>query len=96
MPSAASSGSATSGKIDPDAFKTDSCQALQNEKQRAILDIVDRLRQTGLNGTIALPQLVTVGDQSSGKSSVLEALTEIEFPRGEFQTPEVFLVSSLI
>ena len=30
---------------------------------------------------ICLSQLVIVGDQSSGKSSVLEGLTEVPFPR---------------
>ncbi|KAF2966363.1 hypothetical protein GQX73_g7233 [Xylaria multiplex] len=46
----------------------------------SILTKVDRLRE--LIGTrIALPQLVVVGDQSSGKSSVLENLTGFAFPR---------------
>ncbi|KAI0132578.1 interferon-induced GTP-binding protein Mx1 [Xylariales sp. AK1849] len=41
---------------------------------------VDKLRE--LIGTrISLPQLVVVGDQSSGKSSVLEGITGFAFPR---------------
>ncbi|UPX18297.1 uncharacterized protein EKO05_0008600 [Ascochyta rabiei] len=47
------------------------------------MDIVDRLRRTGLSGVVSLPQLVVCGDRSSGKSSVLEAITEIPFPRKE-------------
>lgn len=69
--------------IDPDAVTTSSLQALQSEDQRKVMDIVDRLRRTGLSGIVELPQLIVCGDQSSGKSSVLEAITEIPFPRKE-------------
>ena len=60
-----------------------SLAALQSENARHIMDIVDQLRKEGLGGIIQLPQIVTCGDQSSGKSSVLEALTGIPFPRKE-------------
>jgi hypothetical protein len=69
--------------IDDNAVTTSSLQALQSADQRKVLDIVDKLRRTGLSGVVELPQLVVCGDQSSGKSSVLEAITEIPFPRKE-------------
>lgn len=54
--------------------------AAQGLGHRAMLDKIDKLRE--LVGTvIALPQIVVVGDQSSGKSSVLESLTGFSFPR---------------
>jgi hypothetical protein len=62
---------------DPDAVTTSSLQALQSADERRLLDVVDKLRRTGLNGTIKLPQLVVCGDQSSGKSSVLEAVSYV-------------------
>jgi hypothetical protein len=61
--------------IDADALTTDSLKKLQSSDERRLLDVVDRLRRIGLNGTIELPQLVVCGDQSSGKSSVLEAVS---------------------
>lgn len=48
-----------------------------------MLDIVAQLRKCGLDSVISLPQLVVCGNQSAGKSSVLEALTEIPFPRSD-------------
>ncbi|KAK4964069.1 hypothetical protein LTR66_012493 [Elasticomyces elasticus] len=64
-------------------LSTGSLDALQNEEMRKVMDVVDNLRRTGLGAILQLPQLVVCGDQSSGKSSVLEAITEIPFPRKE-------------
>ncbi|KAI9684586.1 MAG: hypothetical protein M1822_005674 [Bathelium mastoideum] len=47
----------------------------------ALLDKIDKLFACNVGEHIDLPQLVVIGDQSSGKSSVLEGLTELPFPR---------------
>jgi hypothetical protein len=65
------------------AMTTNSLEALQSSQQRELMDLVDRLRRAGLSTLLQLPQIVVCGDQSSGKSSVLEAITEIPFPRKE-------------
>jgi len=46
-----------------------------------VLDIVDQLRSQGVSHYIDLPQIIVCGDQSSGKSSVLEAISGLQFPR---------------
>ena len=48
--------------------------------QGKLLDIIDSLRSQGLSSYISLPQLVVCGDQSAGKSSVLEAISGVAFP----------------
>lgn len=53
---------------------------LQSEDHRDLLDIIDRLRSKGFGKYVDLPELVVCGDQSAGKSSVLEAISGLSFP----------------
>ncbi|KAI1384096.1 dynamin family protein [Hypoxylon trugodes] len=46
-----------------------------------LLNKIDELRRLNISSMVPLPQLVVVGDQSAGKSSVLESLTGFPFPR---------------
>ncbi|OIW28148.1 hypothetical protein CONLIGDRAFT_600580 [Coniochaeta ligniaria NRRL 30616] len=54
--------------------------ALQSEDHRDLLDIVDKLRSQGLGRYVDLPEIIVCGDQSAGKSSVLEAISGMSFP----------------
>ena len=52
---------------------------LQSE-QSELLDKIDELRAIGVGGLVELPQIIVCGNQSSGKSSVLEAISRVRFP----------------
>ncbi|XP_036386684.1 interferon-induced GTP-binding protein Mx-like [Megalops cyprinoides] len=49
---------------------------------RPFMDFVDQLRWLGVDQDVPLPTIAVIGDQSSGKSSVLEALSGVQLPRG--------------
>jgi hypothetical protein len=57
-----------------------------NEENLQLLNQVDQLRECRVDKYIDLPQIVVRGDQSSGKSSILEAITGIPFPRSSIKT----------
>ncbi len=61
-------------------FDTSSLAQLTSPDTKALLDTVDSLRQLGVGDLVDLPQIIVVGDQSSGKSSVLEAISRVRFP----------------
>lgn len=56
---------------------------LQTKSHEEILDVIDQLRSEGISNYVDLPQMIVCGDQSSGKSSVLEAISGLNFPRKE-------------
>ncbi|URE24393.1 Dynamin central region [Musa troglodytarum] len=67
-----------------------------NQRIRPLLDAVDRLRHLNvMQEGIELPTIVVVGDQSSGKSSVLESIAGISLPRGQGICTRVPLIMRL-
>ncbi|XP_074312306.1 dynamin-related protein 4C-like [Silene latifolia] len=67
-----------------------------NHRIRPLLDAVDKLRSLDvMKEGIQLPTIVVVGDQSSGKSSVLESLAGIRLPRGQGICTRVPLIMRL-
>ncbi|XP_039599959.1 interferon-induced GTP-binding protein Mx-like isoform X1 [Polypterus senegalus] len=52
------------------------------QKVRPYIDLIDFLRSLGIDQDLPLPSIAVIGDQSSGKSSVLEALSGVSLPRG--------------
>lgn len=45
-----------------------------------LIDTINLLRAQGISRYVRLPQIIVCGDQSSGKSSVLEAISGVRFP----------------
>ena len=54
------------------------------KKLRKLINLVDQLRDVGVQEYIQLPRIASLGTQSSGKSSVLESIVGLDFlPRGD-------------
>nr|GEU63392.1 dynamin-related protein 4C-like [Tanacetum cinerariifolium] len=67
-----------------------------NDRIRPLLNCIDKLRNLKvMQEGIQLPTIVVVGDQSSGKSSVLESLARISLPRAQGICTRVPLIMRL-
>ena len=61
-------------------LQTEALSQLRSKDQLDLLDSIDQLRSEGINYYVSLPQIIVCGDQSAGKSSVLEAISGVSFP----------------
>ncbi|KAG8948034.1 hypothetical protein FRC04_010076 [Tulasnella sp. 424] len=50
-------------------------------KRRELLDILKSLHSTGIQNELDLPQIVVIGSQSVGKSSLIESMSGLTLPR---------------
>jgi hypothetical protein len=88
-------------EIDPlqITMKTEEEETYKGLGDPTLLEKIDKLFACNVGEHVNLPQLVVVGDQSSGKSSVLEGLMKLPFPRDSglctrFATQIIFRRSS--
>jgi hypothetical protein len=66
-----------------DNLDTSALKVLGSPEPQSLLDEIDSLRLQGISEFVFLPQIVVCGDQSSGKSSMLEAISGVPFPRND-------------
>jgi hypothetical protein len=52
------------------------------KESHPFIDLLDQMRSLGIEKDMPIPQIAAMGDQSSGKSYVLEAISNLPFPRG--------------
>lgn len=60
-------------------FQTNALNELCFKNQLNLLNSVDCLRSQNINHYVSLPQIIVCGDQSSEKSSVLKAISDVFF-----------------
>ncbi|KAF9078476.1 P-loop containing nucleoside triphosphate hydrolase protein [Rhodocollybia butyracea] len=66
---------------DPTDISVGLSSAQLGKGRRRMLDLVNQLHATGVQIDIDLPQIAVIGNQSAGKSSLIEAISGITLPR---------------
>ncbi|KIM62717.1 hypothetical protein SCLCIDRAFT_118891 [Scleroderma citrinum Foug A] len=57
------------------------CDPVTAQHRRSMLDLINRLRNTGVQSDIDLPMIAVIGNQSAGKSSLIESISGVTLPR---------------
>ncbi|KAL4247786.1 hypothetical protein AB1N83_014132, partial [Pleurotus pulmonarius] len=52
-----------------------------NQSRRRLLDLLNKLFNTGVQADVDIPQIAVIGAQSAGKSSLIESISGITLPR---------------
>ena len=70
--------------VDMSRIDSSALDQLSNADTRALLNTIDSLRELLVGKIVDLIQIIVVGDQPSGKSSVLEAISvyTVRYPVG--------------
>ena len=64
-----------------DAFDVKMPQvSLASLEHKRLVEVIKVLKLHGINSSVTPPRIIVLGDRSSGKSSVLEALSGVAFP----------------
>jgi GTP-binding protein EngB required for normal cell division len=80
----------------PQFFGQEAVSQLTSDQQQELLDAVDELRRADISGKdFSIPQIIVCGDQSAGKSSVLEAISQLRFPVGQGTTTKLAIEVAL-
>ncbi|KAJ6565738.1 P-loop containing nucleoside triphosphate hydrolase protein [Mycena sp. CBHHK59/15] len=75
------SSASTSSTEDVDDHGVGLSNPVLSPGRRRMLDLVNRLHNTGVQIDIDLPQIAVIGSQSAGKSSLIESISGITLPR---------------
>ncbi|KAJ6789940.1 hypothetical protein PWT90_11095 [Aphanocladium album] len=59
---------------------TTALDELSTNQAKKLHDLMSQLRSCGISSIVELPQIIVVGQQNAGKSSVLEAISGVRFP----------------
>ncbi|KAJ3038221.1 hypothetical protein HDV00_000894 [Rhizophlyctis rosea] len=63
--------------------RTTAGDAVYKERSAKLVRLVDALRDLGADLEIDLPRICVVGNQSAGKSSLIEAISQVALPRSD-------------
>lgn len=59
----------------------ESLAPILGDEAQALISCNQKLQELGIDDTISLPRIVVIGDQSTGKSSLIEAISTIKVPK---------------